>query len=325
MPNYFPHIQSNRKGLFPKGGFVQSRFEGIRMGGCDACIIFLLQLKVFSIALSTFHCFRAWTVEVCILYYLAMPVAHNSHAPSLLFGTLSILPSKALFDMWKPMYCRHHHHQQHQGSKLSPILDWPTSVSGFSCTRSTITLMQRERMRKGTIYVFSIIHACMILCGLSFLLQWLLASDALASAKIIGSACTCIIGTDLTSLLSLFTPFNSERHILRSRQRLSWPWFGQLMVSRDTFLRMMLAFRGWSAMQMRNKKIAIHFLKIWSVFHSLKSGHFYGDNNFLYGNLMLHVAYSLDATAELSFFATLITCFVIAVILSNQMVIGIWN
>ena len=84
MPNYFPHIQSNRKGLFPKGGFVQSRFEGIRMGGCDACIIFLLQLKVFSIALSTFHCFRAWTVEVCILYYLAMPVAHNSHAPSLL-------------------------------------------------------------------------------------------------------------------------------------------------------------------------------------------------------------------------------------------------
>lgn len=132
-------------------------------------------------------------------------------------GLLSILPYKALIDMWKPMYCGHHHHL-YQGSKLSPILDVPTSVSGFSCTRSTITLIQRERMRKGTIYVFSIIHACMILCGLSFLLKWLLASDALASAKIIGSACTCIIGTDLTSLLSLFTPFSSERLIPRSRQ-----------------------------------------------------------------------------------------------------------
>ena len=107
-------------------------------------------------------------------------------------GPLSISPYKALFDMRKPMNCRHHHHL-YQGSKLSPILDVPTSVSGFSCTRSTITLIQRERMRKGTIYVFSIIHACMILCGLSFLLKWLLASDALASAKIIGSSCTCII------------------------------------------------------------------------------------------------------------------------------------
>lgn len=130
-------------------------------------------------------------------------------------------------------------------------------------------------------------------------------------------------GSDI-SFVSLHSLFQWKTHTQKP-SGIPWPWFGQLMVSRDTFLRMMLAFRGWSAMQMRNKKIAIHFLKIWSVFHSLKSGHFYGDNNFLYGNLMLHVAYSLDATAELSFFATLITCFVIAVILSNQMVIGIWN
>lgn len=137
------------------------------------------------------------------------------------------------------------------------------------------------------------------------LLQWLLASDALQS--VIGVEMNFWRSANDVSLFLLPRPGRCAQRQRPSVIRFTMTW----KVSRDTCEE---ARPNRPRKQMRNKNIAIHFLKICSYLIV----HVSGDNNFLYGNLMLHLLHVWGARASASSH-WLIAGFDILSIFSTQM------